>query len=63
VNTNSKKEFILDGLGCANCAAKMEDKIKQLNGVSNVSINFMNKTLSMEIDNTIKPKDIVDNVT
>lgn len=63
MNTNSKKEFILDGLGCANCAAKMEDKIKQLNGVSNVSINFMNKTLSMEIDNTIKPKDIVDNVS
>ncbi|WP_343073972.1 heavy metal translocating P-type ATPase [Clostridium sp. YIM B02506] len=62
MSTSSKKEFILEGLGCANCAAKMEDKIKQLNGVSNVSINFMNKTLSIEIDNSSKPKDIVENV-
>ncbi|UZQ48881.1 heavy metal translocating P-type ATPase [Clostridium kluyveri] len=62
MNTSHKKEFILEGLGCANCAAKMEDKIKQLNGVSNVSINFMNKTLSMEIDNSANAMDIVDDV-
>jgi Zn2+/Cd2+-exporting ATPase len=50
-NTSSvKKEFILEGLGCANCAAKMEDKINKLPGVSRASINFATQTLVMEID-------------
>ncbi len=48
-NFKLKKEFILDGLGCANCATKMENNISKLKGVSNVSINFLTKTLSMEI--------------
>ena len=62
MSLNSKKEFILEGLGCANCAAKMEDKIKQLDGVSNISINFMSKTLTMEIDNSYNINEIIDNV-
>lgn len=45
-----KKEFILEGLGCANCAAKMEEKISQMKGVSSASVNFVTKTLSMEIE-------------
>lgn len=63
MNNGNTREFILEGLGCANCAAKMEDKIKQLNGVTNVSINFMSKTLTLEINNSINGKDIVENVT
>jgi len=45
-----KKEFILYGLGCANCASKMEGKIRQLNGVKDASIDFVNKTLMIDID-------------
>lgn len=45
-----KKEFILEGLGCASCAAKMERGLNKLNGVSNASINFVTTTLSVEID-------------
>ncbi len=45
-----KKEFILEGLGCASCAAKMERGLNKLNGVSNASINFVTTTLSLEID-------------
>jgi Zn2+/Cd2+-exporting ATPase len=43
-----KREFILEGLGCANCAAKMEKKVNELQGVSNASVNFMTKTLAVE---------------
>jgi len=28
-----KKEVILEGLDCANCAAKIEDEVNKLNGV------------------------------
>ena len=46
----SKKEskkfsFNLENLGCANCAAKMEKKLKSLDGIDEVQINFVNKKL------------------
>lgn len=43
-----KMTFRLEGLGCANCAAKMERAIEKLDGVENVTINFM--TTKMIID-------------
>lgn len=45
-----KKTFRLEGLGCANCAAKMEDKISKLDGVSNASVNFMTTKLVIEAE-------------
>ena len=38
----------MENLGCANCAAKMEDKIKDLDGVNSVSVNFI--TTKMVLD-------------
>lgn len=40
-----KFSFSLENLGCANCAAKMEKKLKSLDGVDEVQINFVNKKL------------------
>ncbi len=54
-----KKEFILEGLGCANCAAKMEHKLKDLEGISSASINFITKTLSLEIDEINKTSELI----
>ena len=45
-----KKRFILEGLGCANCASKMETAINKLNGVKEVSVNFMTQKLTVEAD-------------
>lgn len=50
MSASIKKEFVLEGLGCANCAAKMERKINELEGVEAASINFVTKTLTMEIE-------------
>ena len=36
-----KKKFKLTDLDCANCAAKMEDAIKKLDGVNDASVSFM----------------------
>lgn len=42
-----KKEYILDGLCCANCAAKIEKEVGDLSEVSEASINLMNNKLSL----------------
>lgn len=45
-----KKTFKLEGLDCANCAAKMEAAIAKLDGVSNASVNFMTTKLVVEAE-------------
>ena len=32
---------------CANCAAKMEDAIRKIDGVQDVSVNFMTQKLTL----------------
>ena len=45
-----KKKFKLDDLDCANCAAKMEDGIKKIDGVTSASVSFMTQKLVIEAD-------------
>lgn len=45
-----KKKFKLENLGCANCAAKMENDINKLEGVKEASISFMMQKLSIDAD-------------
>ena len=41
----STKIYILENLGCAHCAAKMEEKILQISGISEASITYTTKQL------------------
>lgn len=43
-----KKVFELEDLDCANCAAKMEDAIRKLDGVQSVTISFMAQKMTLE---------------
>jgi copper chaperone CopZ len=45
-----KKTFRLEGLGCANCAAKMEKAINELDGVTGASVNFITTKMVIEAD-------------
>lgn len=45
-----RKVFKLENLDCANCAAKMEDAIKRIDGVKNASMRFMTQKLVIEAD-------------
>ena len=36
-----KKIYRLENLDCANCAAKIENALKKLDGVSDASVSFM----------------------
>ena len=43
-----KKVFKLRDLDCANCARKLEDAIKKVDGVQGASVNFMMQKLTLE---------------
>lgn len=43
-----KKKFILKGLDCANCAAKIERAINELDGVKEATVNFMTTKLVID---------------
>ena len=43
-----KKKFKLEDLDCANCAAKMEDAIKNIDGVSDASVSFLAQKMTIE---------------
>ena len=45
-----KKKFKLTDLDCANCAAKMEDAIKKLDGVNDASVSFMMQKMTIDSD-------------
>ena len=45
-----RKVYKLEDLDCANCAAKMEDAIRKIDGVQDVSVNFMTQILSLGVD-------------
>lgn len=45
-----KKTFKLIDLDCANCAAKMEDAVKKIDGVENTSVSFMTQKMTIEAD-------------
>lgn len=43
-----KKTFVLDGLDCANCAAKIEHAVSKIDGVDSANVNFMTTKLTIE---------------
>lgn len=45
-----KKKFKMQDVDCANCAAKMEEAIKKIDGVNDASVSFMAQKLSIDAD-------------
>ncbi len=45
-----KKKFKMQDLDCANCAAKMEEAIKKIDGVTDATVSFMMQKLTIEAD-------------
>ena len=46
-----KKVFKLEGLNCADCASKIEEKVAKLDGVKSVLVNFMTTKMTLESEN------------
>ena len=45
-----KKTFVLADLDCANCAAKIENAVREIEGVISVSVSFMSGKLVLEAE-------------
>lgn len=58
-NSNIKREFVLEGLDCANCAAKIEKESNNIKGVKSAVVDFVNTKLILEIENPSKQNDII----
>lgn len=46
-----KRVYILENLGCAHCASKMEEQISQIEGISGATITFATKQLRITASN------------
>ena len=46
-----KKHYKFE-IDCANCAAKVEDAIKMIDGVNNATVSFMTQKLTLDADDT-----------
>ncbi|HBV85284.1 MAG TPA: cadmium-translocating P-type ATPase [Desulfosporosinus sp.] len=55
----AKKELILEGLDCANCATKIEEQVKKVEGVSGASLNFVTKILTINMDSNGNQEDVL----
>lgn len=47
-----KKKFAIEGIDCANCAAKMEDAINKIEGINSATINFFAEKITIDADDT-----------
>ncbi len=45
-----KKTYKLEDLDCANCAAKMENAIKKIDGVTAATVSFLTQKMTVETD-------------
>ena len=43
-----KKRYKMENLDCANCAAKMEERIRRIPGVENAAVNFTLQRLTLD---------------
>ncbi len=44
-----KKTYKIE-VDCANCAAKMEDAVKKIEGITNATVNFMTLKITVDFD-------------
>ncbi len=57
-----RKVYNLSDLDCANCASKMESNISKIEGVKNISVNFMTQKLTIEIEEDKNMDEIMNEV-
>lgn len=45
-----KKRYKLENLCCANCAAKIEESVRKIDGVKDATLSFMAQKLTIDAD-------------
>lgn len=54
-NTQQIRTYLLKGLDCPNCSAKIEKEVGELDGVTSSAVNMMKQTLTISIDDLKLP--------
>jgi len=57
-----RKEYILENLCCGNCAAKIEREAGTISGVVSSNVDFVSKTLTLEIERQINSGTLFDEI-
>lgn len=47
-----RKVYRMEELDCANCARKMEDAIRKIEGVENVTVNFLTQKMILQAEDS-----------
>lgn len=55
-------KLVLNGLDCANCANKIEDKVNKINGVKEATVNFSTTVLTVEIKEENLKSEIINEI-
>ena len=56
-----RKSYKLDEIDCANCALKLEDAIRKVDGVDDARVNFMTQKMTLSADDA-RFDDVLDEV-
>ena len=54
-----KKKYKIEGLDCANCAAKIEEALGKLDGVESVSVSFLSEKVKFDLADDIDLEDLI----
>lgn len=55
-----KYRFVVTGATCASCVTKIENKIREIPGVSNADMNFADRTVTVSLTTDVLPEAITD---
>ena len=54
-----KAKYKIEGLDCANCAAKIEEAISKLEGVNSVIVSFLSEKVKFDLADDIDLEDLI----
>ena len=55
-------QLTLEGLNCANCARKIEEKVSRMEGVKESNLNFTTTTLNVELEKKVKEEHVINEI-
>ena len=54
-----KKKYKIEGLDCANCAAKIEEVLGKLEGVNSVRVSFLSEKVKFDLADDIDLENLI----
>ena len=55
-------KLTLEGLNCANCARKIEEKVGRMEGVKESNLNFTTTTLNVKLEKKVKEEHVINEI-